>query len=113
MAVAVRGTAATGEVRVGGELLRLGPSLRLRNHSPTGFSWGYYGSGPAQLALALLLHAGMATDDALECYQEFKTHVIAQISVGTDFELPYVEVKEWAKAAEQRLDSMRATAAMP
>jgi hypothetical protein len=24
------------------------------NHSPTGFSWGYAGSGPAQLALAIL-----------------------------------------------------------
>ena len=109
----VRGTAATGEVRVEGELLRLGPSLRLRNHSPSGFSWGYHGSGPAQLALALLLHAGMTTDDALECYQEYKTHVIAQLSVGTDFELPYAEVKGWAEGAKRRLDSVRATAAMP
>jgi hypothetical protein len=32
-------------------------SLTLRNHSPTGFEWGYAGSGPAQLALALLLDA--------------------------------------------------------
>ncbi len=24
------------------------------NHSPTGFNWGYYGSGPAQLAFAIL-----------------------------------------------------------
>jgi hypothetical protein len=28
--------------------------LDLRNHSPSGFEWGYGGSGPAQLALALL-----------------------------------------------------------
>jgi hypothetical protein len=28
--------------------------LDLRNHSPTGFDWGYSGSGPAQLALALV-----------------------------------------------------------
>jgi len=26
----------------------------IRNHSPTGFNWGYSGSGPAQLALAIL-----------------------------------------------------------
>ena len=26
----------------------------IRNHSPTGFEWGYGGSGPAQLALALV-----------------------------------------------------------
>lgn len=32
-------------------------SLRFRNHSPDGFEWSYGGSGPAQLALAILLHA--------------------------------------------------------
>jgi hypothetical protein len=31
--------------------------LDLFNHSPTGFSWGYGGSGPAQLAVALLADA--------------------------------------------------------
>ena len=29
--------------------------LHIRNHSPTGFEWGYGGSGPAQLALAILV----------------------------------------------------------
>jgi len=28
--------------------------LDIGNHSPTGFEWGYGGSGPAQLALALV-----------------------------------------------------------
>lgn len=28
----------------------------LRNHSPTGFEWGYNGSGPSQTALAILAH---------------------------------------------------------
>ena len=28
--------------------------LEVRNHSPTGFEWGYAGSGPSQLALAML-----------------------------------------------------------
>ena len=32
----------------------LNPRLDLWSHSPTGFEWGYGGSGPAQLALALL-----------------------------------------------------------
>ena len=32
----------------------LRPRLDIRNHSPTGFEWGYGGSGPAQLALALV-----------------------------------------------------------
>jgi len=46
--------------------------LDLRNHSPTGFEWGYAGSGPAQLALALC--ADVLDDDAraLRVYQHFK-----------------------------------------
>uniref|UniRef100_UPI003AF96E02 DUF6166 domain-containing protein n=2 Tax=Thiolapillus sp. TaxID=2017437 RepID=UPI003AF96E02 len=32
----------------------LNPRFDLANKSPTGFSWGYRGSGPAQLALAIL-----------------------------------------------------------
>lgn len=41
----------------------LDPKLKLVNHSPTGFSWGYGGSGPAQLALAILAdHFGRFPD---------------------------------------------------
>jgi len=32
----------------------LDPRLDLCNHSPTGFAWGYSGSGPAQTSLAIL-----------------------------------------------------------
>jgi hypothetical protein len=35
----------------------LPPRLDLFNHSPAGFDWGYGGSGPAQLALAMLADA--------------------------------------------------------
>ena len=36
-------------------LERILPSCtKIMNHSPNGFSWGYSGSGPAQLALAIL-----------------------------------------------------------
>src|SRR6516225_2178066 len=46
-----------------GERKPLNPRQELRNHSPTGFEWGYGGSGPAQLALAILAeHLG--NDDA-------------------------------------------------
>ena len=40
----------------GGPYHPLHKRLDLANHSPTGFSWGYGGSGPAQLALAILAH---------------------------------------------------------
>ena len=39
-------------------------SQQIFNHSPNGFSWGYGGSGPAQLALALLLEAGASEVEA-------------------------------------------------
>ena len=38
--------------------------LDLASHSPTGLEWGYVGSGPSQLALALLCDA--LGEDALE-----------------------------------------------
>ena len=45
--------------------------LDLANHSPDGFNWGYGGSGPSQLALAILAYH--TTDSlALEYYQQFK-----------------------------------------
>ncbi|MCI0534446.1 MAG: DUF6166 domain-containing protein [Verrucomicrobiales bacterium] len=46
--------------------------LEVRVHSPTGFAWGYGGSGPAQLALALLVHATGDSETALLHYQAFK-----------------------------------------
>ncbi|WP_058827163.1 DUF6166 domain-containing protein [Haloferax sp. Q22] len=61
------------------EQLTLDRSLELANHSPSGFSWGYAGSGPAQLALALLLDYTDDKDVALEEYMEFKTKVVSQL----------------------------------
>jgi hypothetical protein len=46
-------------------------SLVVRNHSPTRFAWGYGGSGPAQLALALLLEI-TTKEMAFLWYQEVK-----------------------------------------
>ena len=57
---------------------RLNPRLDLWNHSPTGFEWGYGGSGPAQLALALL--ADRLGDDrqAFDFHHRFKWAVVAE-----------------------------------
>lgn len=46
--------------------------LDLENKSPTGFGWGYAGSGPAQLALALLANATGDDARAIASYQAFK-----------------------------------------
>ena len=62
-------------------LLHPDQSQKLYNHSPDGFEWGYHGSGPAQLALAILAdylsHRGIPTSLALQPYQEFKRQFIA------------------------------------
>jgi Family of unknown function (DUF6166) len=54
----------------------LNPRLDLYNHSPTGFQWGYCGSGPAQLALAILADHLADDREALNLYQRFKWAVI-------------------------------------
>lgn len=61
---------------------RLAPdrSLDLVRHSPAGFDWGYTGSGPAQLACALLLDY---TDDdtvAQQHYIQFRNEVVSQLA---------------------------------
>ena len=73
---------------------RLPLRLDLRRHSPTGFEWGYGGSGPAQLALALALcahHARARTgpdgwrtadDIALAYYQAFKQRVVVSLPIA-------------------------------
>ena len=55
----------------------LNPRLDLWNHSPTGFEWGYGGSGPAQLALALLADALGDHKAAVECHQDYKRAIVA------------------------------------
>jgi hypothetical protein len=71
-----------------GKQLNLEASLKVVNHSPTGFCWGYGGSGPAQLALAILLdHFNGDKERALGLYQDFKFRVIARLPMDEDFVL--------------------------
>jgi len=74
----ISGNFETREVLINGKLLDPGPSQKVWNHSPNGFLWGYESSGPAQLALAILL---LVTDKetAVLCHQEFKRQVIAKL----------------------------------
>ncbi len=66
----------------------LDPRTDLRNFNADGFEWGYEGSGPSQLALALIadhLNAEMA----LKHYRDFMTTIIAEI-----------EGDEWTMSSE-------------
>jgi hypothetical protein len=47
-------------------------------HSPTGYAWGYHGSGPAELARAILAdYLGRVPQG--EMYQRFKNEMIATL----------------------------------
>jgi len=83
----------------GGEPKRLPlePSLKLRNHSPTGFSWGYGGSGPAQLALALILDATTIPETALDYYQEFKSEIVAGWPMDRSWGIWRSEIIKWVR----------------
>ena len=57
----------------------LNPRLDLWTHSPAGFEWGYGGSGPAQLALALLADHLGDDSEAVSLHQSFKFAVVAKV----------------------------------
>ncbi len=72
--------------------------LNVVNHSSTGFSWGYLGSGPAQLALAILIdHTGDVVK-AKRWYQQFKDEIIARLSMKKDWTLAAETVQLWLDA---------------
>lgn len=72
------------------------------NHSPTGFEWGYGGSGPAQLALALLMDALADQDRAIELHQAYKWEVVAKLP-AEGWEITQEEITAWAMAHDQEL----------
>lgn len=57
--------------------LKLSHSLKIWNHSPSGFEWGYGGSGPAQTSIALLLDWTGDSQIALQLHQSFKFKIVA------------------------------------
>jgi uncharacterized protein DUF6166 len=92
-----RGTAFVAVIGAPAGRWELPARLDLANHSPTGFEWGYHGSGPAQLALALLVDALRSPQRALALYQLFKSEFIAQLP-HEGWTLTQAEIRDWAGA---------------
>jgi hypothetical protein len=86
----------TAHVEVDGRALD--PRLDLDNHSPTGFEWGYGGSGPAQLALAMLAHVIGEDAVAHRLHQRFKWQVIAHLDRDTEWWMSSDQIR--ARAAD-------------
>lgn len=79
------------EVTAGGEAMDY--RYDLLSASPSGFEWGYGGSGPAQLSVALLAHA-LNDEVALDFYQQFKREVVSQLP-ERGWELTAGDVRRW------------------
>ena len=75
-------------------------------HSPGGFSWGYAGSGPSELARCILLdHFGLPADTDADwdsprlpvSYQRFKFDVIARLDQHEPWSISAQQIGEWAR----------------
>lgn len=81
----LKGDADTREVWLDGEWLDPAPSQKVRNHSPDGFNWGYGGSGPAQLALAIMFKLTGKSDG----YQDFKFRFVGGLPQAENFDVEF------------------------
>lgn len=89
------------------EPLPLEASLEVKSHSPDGFAWGYGGSGPSQLALAIMLIETPDEETALKYYQDFKGEVIARFNIDSNWTLTSYDVQTWLrdKQREEKLQT--------
>jgi len=79
-----------------GDSRLLGLHLTECNHSPTGFEWGYSGSGPAQLAFEILFDVFGDAVVASRLHQDFKRQRIATLNRERPWKINEDEVIVWA-----------------
>lgn len=73
--------------------------LHVANHSPNRFNWGYGGSGPAQLALAILCDAA-GPERARPHYQMFKWEIVSRLKQDQPWDLAGADVLAWLAERE-------------
>jgi hypothetical protein len=81
--------------------------LDLFNHSPTGLEWGYGGSGPAQLALALLADALDDDATALILHQRFKWKFISTLPQDSAWQMSRQEVVDKANLVKREIPNFK------
>lgn len=77
----------------------------IERHSPDGFQWGYEGSGPADLALAIL--ADFLDGDKRQAtifYQDFKRDFVAKMASDKPFHLLGDVIGAWLSMKWQKLN---------
>lgn len=88
----------------------LDPRHDLANHSPDGFQWGYSGSGPAQLSLAICANALGDDARAVAIYQRFKFATVATWPQGKPWTMLGRQVVEIVEQLEQQKRKQRGDA---
>jgi hypothetical protein len=95
----IKGEFESGRVWVDGKKLMLVPSLKVFNHSPDGFAWGYASSGPAQLALTVLM-VFIDNDSAVRLHQTFKSDALVSLDRESDFTI-LIDVRHWIEREDK------------
>jgi hypothetical protein len=91
-----------------GKVRLLDPRNDLMDHSPDGVSWGYAGSGPAQLALAMLMEVLDNWPRVQRIYQLFKDRFVAQIPQNRNWIAEGARVLTIARGIEAILKDQKA-----
>jgi len=102
----IKGDPETLRVVIANESLGIEKSHQFRTHS-FDFSWGYGGSGPAQLALAILLEF-LEPEVAQQLYQDFKFEIISDQPQDKPLGISFEDVETFVKSktdCESKLDS--------
>jgi hypothetical protein len=88
--------------------------MHIERHSPDGFQWGYGGSGPADLALSIMVHhlnvtCGFTWDRAVQeadCwYQAFKREFLVGIGDQDQLDISSARISEWFTAKKREAQS--------
>lgn len=82
-------------VQKNGSRFRVGVSQKIQNLSTDGFSWGYIGSGPSQLSLALLVDTGLETSRALLLHNLFLWRVVSGWDIDGGWKITTEEICQW------------------
>ncbi len=85
----------------------LNPRTDLYNHSPDGFAWGYGGSGPAQLALALAADVLGDDDRAVRIHHALKDYLVARWPRDHCWDLPASAIRGIIVQLEQERGDLR------
>ncbi|MCP4878279.1 MAG: hypothetical protein GY896_22735 [Gammaproteobacteria bacterium] len=88
-----------------GKTRKLGFAGGKARHSPDGFSWGYAGSGPAELARAIIADVSNDPDPHPALYQAFKNEFLGASTLdqnSTSWSISEDVILQWLKDRREK-----------